>query len=78
MDETDKARLADLDEHIAKGQRCIAEQKRLIERLVAVGGDVKGAWERLVAFEDTLNQMLLHRCHLLAEIKVKRSSLPKT
>ena len=69
--ETDKGRLAEIDEQIASGRLCIADQKRLIEKLVAGRDDVKGAWEQLILFEETLDRMLEQRRLVLKELMRK-------
>jgi hypothetical protein len=69
MNATNTVDLAEIEEHIAKGQMCVAHQKRLIAQLVADRGDVKEAWQRLVMFEDVLDEMLEHRQRLLGEIR---------
>jgi hypothetical protein len=71
MDEPEQIRLEELEEQIARARRRITDQKRLIEGLVANRGDVKGAWDQLISYEEALDHYVQQRRMLLQEVLAK-------
>ena len=65
----EREHLAQANRHIARGQKYIAEQKRLIEKLEHGGHDIDVAMSMLRALEQALRAFERHRELILKRLK---------
>jgi hypothetical protein len=69
--------LEDVERHIAEGERCVATQRKIIERLQASHQDASHSIELLHEFEELQQHHLAQRARLLEQYgRTARSSLP--
>jgi hypothetical protein len=66
--ETLKDHLAQAEDHLATGERIIAQQKALVAELARDGHDTFGAMRLLIQFEETLTIRITDRNRLRAEL----------
>jgi len=68
--------LAQADQHIAEGEKRLAEQQRLIEQMAENGQETAEAEKLARNFEETLEQFYVHRQLILDEIARQEGSEP--